>query len=228
MSQMNEIDDGQPTPSAQDTGSQAMEAVQQRAEVAREEVANVAHHATDDARQLAREATRHVRDRIDEQGAQVGNAMRQFGEDLSRMADSADDPDRPSARVVRQVGEQVGSVADQFERRGVDGLVGDVKQFARRHPGQFIFGALAAGFVAGRLVRNVDTGAIAEEMKASDDRPSSSDQAVIDLTGADQSAPPTPGQPGEYGVPAAPAPALGSSRAGGPVAGIAGEELGAW
>jgi hypothetical protein len=57
------------------------------------------------------------------------------------------------ADYVRRAGDQVGRVADHLEQRGVDGVVNDVQDFARRRPGAFLLGCATAGFVTGRLLR---------------------------------------------------------------------------
>jgi hypothetical protein len=65
-------------------------------------------------------------------------------------------------------------------------------------------------------------------MKASGNG-SPSDQQVIDLTGSDALPTGSPTQPAELGAMAAPQPpAGGGASGGGSVAGIAGEEMGAW
>jgi hypothetical protein len=40
-----------------------------------------------------------------------------------------------------------------MDQRGVEGVLDDVRSFARRRPGVFLLGAGIAGFAVGRLVR---------------------------------------------------------------------------
>jgi hypothetical protein len=218
MNHMDEPASGAGDTSASSPGTQAVEAVQQRAEVARDEMSHVADTARDEMRSFADEAKTHVRERVDQQGAQLGDAVREFGGQLTGMASAVDDPHQASARAVRQIGERVTGVADRFEQQGVDGLLEDIKRFARRHPGQFIAGAAAAGFVVGRVLRNVDTTAVTDQMRSGGqgDGRRADDESVIDLTGDLSS----PGRPAE--------PVVGAGHAGGSIAGVAGEEVGTW
>ena len=57
-------------------------------------------------------------------------------------------------------------LADSLENRRPEELLDDVKRFARQRPGVFVLGALGAGFLAGRVLRNVDTSSIAEAAKS--------------------------------------------------------------
>lgn len=214
MNQMNEPSMGAPQ-SGSSPGSQAVEAVHERADIARDEMGHVAESAKDEVRSLADEARTQVRERVDEQSAQLGDTVRQFGQELSSMAEHADAPEQPAARAVRQIGDRVQDVADHVERRGVDGLIEDLKRFARQHPGQFIAGAAAAGFVVGRLVRNVDTSALADQVKGDGHDPARS-EPTIDLT-----------DEGPFREPTAPGQVIGAGSAGS-IAGVAGEEVGTW
>lgn len=227
---MNQMNDPGSAPRGQSSGqgSQTMEKVQEtvhdRAEVARDEMSHVTDTARQEVRSLADEARSQVRGRLDEESAHLGDAMRQFGGDLSQMSEKADDPESPAARATSMVGERVSRMADEYQDKGINGLLDDVKAFARRHPGQFIFGAAAAGFLVGRLVRNVDTSAIT---------PGSDGQRQTSMGG------PLPGQPdvidlteGERELPGREPLAGSTPTAAGPtgssIAGIAGEEVGTW
>jgi hypothetical protein len=55
--------------------------------------------------------------------------------------------------VTRDAGQRIDALAERLDARGIQGLMGDVGSFARRRPGTFLLGALATGFVAGRVVR---------------------------------------------------------------------------
>ena len=55
--------------------------------------------------------------------------------------------------VLEGAERQVEGLASRLEQRGPQGLMDDVTRFARRRPGVFLSGAVAAGFVVGRVVR---------------------------------------------------------------------------
>jgi hypothetical protein len=49
--------------------------------------------------------------------------------------------------------DRVYSVAEDFQVRGVSGVLEDVQSFARRRPGAFLLGAAVIGFGVGRYVK---------------------------------------------------------------------------
>jgi len=74
------------------------------------------------------------------------------------MADAGQDNSIAST-LVREGAHRTERVASTLERGGVDGVVADVRSFARRNPGSFLLGAAAAGFFAGRLARHLSSDA---------------------------------------------------------------------
>jgi hypothetical protein len=60
----------------------------------------------------------------------------------------------PLAGYVTDARQQVASFALRLENRGIEGVVDDVAQFARRRPGMFLLAAAGTGFLVGRLVRS--------------------------------------------------------------------------
>jgi hypothetical protein len=55
--------------------------------------------------------------------------------------------------MLHQATGRVEELADWLKNREPADLLGEVRSFARRKPGTFLLGALAAGVVAGRLAR---------------------------------------------------------------------------
>jgi hypothetical protein len=214
MNEMNDSTTGGTGATGSGPQSQAVETLQERADIARQEASGVAQEARHEVRALADEAKEQLRGRVDQQGEQLGAAVREFGDDLASMARSAERPDGAAARTVSQVGDRLTGLADDMQQRGVGGILDDVTNFARQHPGQFVLGAAVAGFVVGRVVRNVDTGAITEQMRDGGGDSQRSPEPVLDLTSGE----------GELQLPAPP-PMAGTR---GSIAGVAGEEVGTW
>ena len=68
------------------------------------------------------------------------------------------------------------------------GAITDLKRFARQRPGAFLAGALATGFVTGRLLKAADTHSLMEAAKQDGDRRSDGTSAAgqwTSLTGAE-------------------------------------------
>jgi hypothetical protein len=77
--------------------------------------------------------------------------MRTFSEDLENMASQGQGG--LAGQLAREVADRARSLSTHLEQREPRDLLDDVRDFARRKPGTFLLGALAAGVVAGRLAR---------------------------------------------------------------------------
>jgi hypothetical protein len=137
---------------AQETASTAADETKHVAGVAGEEVKKVASEAKDHARGLLDEARGQVDEQTRTQRDRLVGTLGSFSSDLRQMADQSDTPGL-AADVARQVAARARSLGDHLDGREPADLIEDVRSFARRRPGVFLAGALAAGVLAGRLAR---------------------------------------------------------------------------
>jgi len=95
-----------------------------------------------------------AKERANEEASKLAQTLHQTSNQLRSMAGATD-----QQGLARTLAEEGASAAEQFATRlengGVDRLVADARSWARRNPGTFLLGALAAGVVVGRLVRNM-------------------------------------------------------------------------
>ena len=98
----------------------------------------------DEARGQLEEQSRTQRDRLVEM-------LGTLGQDLDRMAGQTESG--LASELVGNAAARVQTVSRHLEGREPAQLVDDVRDFARRRPGVFLLGALAAGVVAGRVAR---------------------------------------------------------------------------
>src|SRR5688500_14027846 len=146
---------------AQEAGGVAGTAKEQTKAVAgtaADQTRMVAHDAKDRARQLTQEAKGQLKRQVDDQAGRAGRSLADVGQQLRTMAEKADDPESPVTNITRQAADGVERLASRLQGGGFDQVFDDVKRFARNRPGVFLAGALAAGFVVGRLVKAVDLG----------------------------------------------------------------------
>jgi uncharacterized protein YjbJ (UPF0337 family) len=140
------------------TGRQSEPSVRDRAAdvggTARDEAAGVAQEATAQARDLVGEARGQVRQQVDVQKGRVVDLLREISDDLEQMADRSD-RSGVASDLVRQAAERARDARRYLE--GDANPVDDVRRFARRRPGAFLLGALAAGVLAGRATRGAVT-----------------------------------------------------------------------
>jgi hypothetical protein len=137
---------------AQQTASTAADEGKKVAGTAKEEAQNVAAEAKTQARSLLSEATSQVSDQSRTQRDRLVGTLHGVSQDLDRMADQSEGSG-VAADLVRQVSQRARTLGDHLDGREPSDLLDDVRQFARRRPGTFLLGALAAGVVAGRVAR---------------------------------------------------------------------------
>lgn len=141
---------GQAQEKAQQVAGTAADEGRHLASTAKDEAANVASEAHHQIRGLVSDATSELQDQTRSQQQRLAGTVRSFGEDLQSMAA---DQSGMASDVARQVADRAQTLAGHLEGREPSDLLNDVRDFARRRPGTFLLGALAAGVVAGRLTR---------------------------------------------------------------------------
>jgi hypothetical protein len=120
--------------------------------VAQDEVKNVAAEAQSQLRSLLDDATSQVDEQSKAQKSRLAETVRTFGDDLESMRGEGQNGGI-AAQVVQQVADQARGLAAHLDERDPSELLDDVRHFARRRPGTFLLGALAAGIVVGRVTR---------------------------------------------------------------------------
>ncbi|MFF8382519.1 hypothetical protein [Streptomyces kanasensis] len=121
---------------------------------AKEQAAGVAHEATTQARDVVGELRGQLQEQAHTQTRRLADNVRRLADELREMSDHGK-PDSGVGGVVRQISDGGHQVASRLEDRGPDGLVDDLRDFARRRPGVFLAGAALAGFVVARAGKGV-------------------------------------------------------------------------
>ena len=155
------------TDRARDTAWTAGDQGRNVAGTAKDEAMNVASTAAEQARSVVGDARQQVTSQVSDQALtqrdKLSQTLRTFGDDLQQMVEQA--PHGGLARdVAHEVSERVRSLGSQLENREPGQLLDDARDFARRRPGTFLLGALAAGVVAGRMFRATADGAAAASL----------------------------------------------------------------
>ena len=136
-----------------ETAERAASEASQATDTAKDQARQVKDEVASQARGLVDQAKSELRDQGRSQADQVAHAIRRVSDQADALAAGRVDEAGNVADYVRRAGDQAGRVADHLEQRGVDGVVNDVQDFARRRPGAFLLGCATAGFVTGRLLR---------------------------------------------------------------------------
>ncbi|GAA1624495.1 hypothetical protein ACFQY4_15475 [Catellatospora bangladeshensis] len=132
------------------TGEQAKDV----AKTATEQAKHVAQETGSQMRNLAGSATDELRGQAATQQERVASGLRTLADDLSSMR-TGNGSDRMAGELMQEVSSRAHRAADWLEHREPGQLLDEVRDYARRHPGTFLLGALAAGLVVGRLTRGI-------------------------------------------------------------------------
>jgi len=126
---------------------------------AKEQVSEISQDVVDQGRGLLEETRTQLEDQANTQVEQLAQTLRRFGSQTQALAEGRTSEAGGLPGYLENVSGRLDGWAEDLEVRGVDGLVDDVKAFARRRPGVFLLGATAVGFGVGRLIRaNSDDG----------------------------------------------------------------------
>jgi len=185
------------------SGGGASERVRAVASEGKEEVGEIAEHARRQASDLVGNVRTEVRSQTDQQARRLNDAFRDVGRQLRDLADG-NPGDGPVRSLAREAADRVDAITSGFEHTGVDGTLSSVRAFARRRPIVFLAGALTAGVMVGRILRNSDTKAIlqGESTESTGDggngsRPASHDAVPTPGTSASSFDAPLPGMPAD-------------------------------
>ncbi|NAZ82246.1 hypothetical protein GTR02_10495 [Kineococcus sp. R8] len=159
---------------AQETAGTAKQQANEVAGTAKEQAGAVAQSAQEQAGAVIGEAKHQalgvldeVRRQVDEQSStqrdRLAAFLREAGQELSGMAGGSQGSGM-ATNLVRQAGDRASTWGDTLSRHEPAELLDQVRSFARRKPGTFLLGALAAGLLAGRVTR----GATAASSRTSD------------------------------------------------------------
>jgi hypothetical protein len=112
----------------------------------------VTREATGKVIDVAHDVRRELESQGDTQARRLGGAVHDASRQLHDMADRAE-PGQVG-RMTRQLAGGAERLAGRLEAGGLQGVGDDLRGFARRQPGMFLFAAGVAGFVATRVLRN--------------------------------------------------------------------------
>lgn len=126
--------------------------------VARDEARNVVEESKQQAQALLEEAKTQLDEQSRTQRDRLVSTLRTFGDDVERMANGERTGGGMAQDLARQVADRAHELGSRIDGREPTELLDEVRSFARRRPGTFLLGALAAGVVAGRLTRGAKDG----------------------------------------------------------------------
>jgi ElaB/YqjD/DUF883 family membrane-anchored ribosome-binding protein len=102
--------------------------------------------AARDLRQKVSDVSQRAADTVDEQRFRAAGGLDTAADRLNQSGDGV-------RNFARGTADKLGATADYLRNHDARDIVDDVKSFAKAHPTQALVGAVALGFLAGRLFR---------------------------------------------------------------------------
>lgn len=180
------------------------------ADAAKTEAQSVAADAKEQARNLVDDARSQVEEQSRSQLDNLVSTLQAFADDLERMARGEGAGAGMAKDIVTQVSEKAKGLSSQLRGQEPAQVLDQARDFARRRPGTFLLGALAAGVVAGRVARGAKDAQSSPSTNAST-------PATSEFASQPSAAPPT--APGYSMPPTAPPVTAGGTAADDPLAG---------
>ncbi|WP_460663588.1 hypothetical protein [Kribbella swartbergensis] len=118
---------------------------------AKEKASEITSDVREQTRRLAGETREQLTGQMSEQRDRAVGGLRGMSEELRGMAEHGQSG--WGAQLARQGATWTDQVAEFLQDRELGDVLEDLRQMARRRPGRFLLGAVAAGVVAGRMSR---------------------------------------------------------------------------
>ncbi len=138
---------------AEQVAAKAADQAQQVAHTARDQASRLTNEASVQASKVLEDAKSHLHEQAKAQTDQLGEVLSRLTGNLQALSEGRPEDGGPVSDATRQALRQAERITIRVQEGGFDGMVADVKRFARRRPGVFLAAAVSAGFVVGRLIR---------------------------------------------------------------------------
>jgi hypothetical protein len=140
------------------------------AETAGTQAREVMHQAAEQAQSAMGQMQQNLRSRADEEAAKLASTLHDASRQMQSMAEAGAEQQTFAASLVREGANAAERFASHLDDGGVQRVVGDLRGWARRNPGGFLLGAGVAGFLIGRIARNVGQQGSSESPSANGQR----------------------------------------------------------
>ena len=118
-----------------------------------EQTAAVARTAKDQVAQLATQTRQELKSHSEQRSEQLAARFQTWAGQLKALAEGRVEDAGELRGLIGDAQQRLETYATSLRERGPEGVLQDVKRFARRRPGMFLLAAGATGFAIGRIVK---------------------------------------------------------------------------
>ena len=142
---------------AKQVAGTAGQAAQGVAAEAGQQARQVAQEASRQARGIADQAKEQARQQADNQTQRAAQSLRTLSDQMRALAEGRQEESGDARSYASWFSDRAADMAQQLESKGLEGLVSDLKSFARRRPGLFLAGSAATGFLLSRVAKSAQS-----------------------------------------------------------------------
>lgn len=121
---------------------------------AKTQAASVAGDAREQVSRVVGDASTELRQQLEQRLTQLAHSARGTAGELRALHEGRTEETGRAGDLTRQASDKLHELADRADHLGVNGVTDEMARFARQRPMMFLGGAAAAGFFAGRMLRN--------------------------------------------------------------------------
>jgi len=136
-----------------EVAAKAAEAGKNVAQETKAQASQVVGQAKEQIHTVVGQARTEVQGQLDAKASQAAGGLRTLSEQLNALQQGRPEQAGQIGTYISEAQRAVTSFAERIDRDGVQGVMNDVTQFARRRPGLFLLGAATVGFAMGRTLR---------------------------------------------------------------------------
>jgi hypothetical protein len=129
----------------------------------KEQVSTVTSDVADQGRTLLAGAKEQVASTADDQVSKVSGALGSLSDQLTALIEGRPEEAGQVRDLASRARREVEGLAGRIDQKGVDGVLDDVRRFARRRPGTFLLLAGAAGLGVGLVARGAKSSSTTTE-----------------------------------------------------------------
>lgn len=136
------------------TAQTAVDKAQQSADKAQEKASETAAVAKEQAKRAAAQVTEQAKTTVDSRLTDVAGEIGSVASAVRQTTYEIGSENETVARYGERIAEQLEGISSYLNEKGVEDVLTDLQDFARRKPAVFLGGAFMLGMVVGRFVRS--------------------------------------------------------------------------
>lgn len=147
----------------------AADKVQEAAEQAGQKINEATSVAKEQAKRAASQVTDQAKSTVDTRMSEVAHEVDSVADAVRQTTYEIGGDSQTVARYGERIAEQLDTVSSYLNEKGVEDVLSDLQEFARRQPAVFLGGAFMLGMVVGRFMRSTSNNIHNRDMDTSYD-----------------------------------------------------------